>query len=204
MDGDVCPFIDLVKLAEKHNATVILDEAHSTGIIGKNGSGLAISLGLDANIPIRVYTFGKAMGVHGACVVGSKTLINYLINFARPFIFTTAMAPHSVASIDCAFEYIIKHNELQPRLQEKINLFKSEFDKLKIARLPSDTQIQGVVIPGNEQIKTIADSLIKNGFDVRPILSPTVAKGLERLRICLHTFNSKEEIAQLALQLSKV
>ena len=115
MDGDICPLAELIELAEKYSATIILDEAHSTGVLGENGSGFAVSNELEKKIPIRVYTFGKAMGVHGACVAGSKTLADYLINFARPFIFTTALSPHSISSIDCSFEYLGAHLELQQR-----------------------------------------------------------------------------------------
>lgn len=204
MDGDQCPLEELVKLSEKYDATIILDEAHSTGVLGKNGAGLAVSLGLEHKIPIRIYTFGKAMGVHGACVAGSKNLIDYLINFARPFIFTTALSPHSVASIDCSFEYLNNHLKLQQELSDRIKLFNSESDKLKLQKLPSKTQIQGVVIPGNDRIKRVAEQLRMSGFDVRPILGPTVAKGSERLRICLHTFNSQEEITQLVQLLSEL
>jgi 8-amino-7-oxononanoate synthase len=203
MDGDQCPLKELIDLAEKYNATIILDEAHSTGVLGKNGAGLTISQELEKKIPIRVYTFGKAMGVHGACVAGSKDLIDYLINFARTFIFTTAMSPHSFASIDCSFQYLSKHLLLQNELSDRIKLFNSESEKLKIQKLTSNSQIQGVIIQGNENIKEKAAQLQMNGFDVRPILSPTVAKGSERLRICLHTFNSSEEIRQLVEQLSK-
>lgn len=204
MDGDICPLRELVELADKYGATIILDEAHSTGIMGQNGSGYAASLGLQDRIPIRIYTFGKAMGVHGACVAGSKILIDYLINFARTFIFTTAMAPHSIASIDCSFQYLSKHAELQEDLNDRIKIFTAESEKIKIQKLPSQSQIQGVVIPGNENAKRIAGLLQKIGFDVRPILSPTVAKGSERIRICLHTFNTTEEITQLVQQLSKL
>ncbi len=204
MDGDQCPLKELVDLAEKYHATIILDEAHSTGVIGNNGSGLAVSLGLENKIPVRVYTFGKAMGVHGACVTGSKDLIDYLINFARPFIFTTALSPHSVASIDCSFKYLTGQKSLQLELNHRIKHFISESDKLKVKRLPSETQIQGIVIPGNEKIKQVAKHLQASSFDVRPILSPTVSKDSERLRICLHTFNSSEEITQLVQQLYKL
>jgi 8-amino-7-oxononanoate synthase len=204
MDGDACPLRDLISLADKYQAVIILDEAHGTGITGERGAGLAASLGLADKIPVRIYTFGKAMGVHGACVAGSQDLINYLVNFARTFVFTTAMAPHSIASIDCAFQYLGENVELQQVLQDRIRVFSTASEKLNIQKLSSKTQIQGVVIPGNEKIKKVADELQKNGFDVRPILSPTVARGSERLRICLHTFNSSEEISQLAQQLYKL
>ncbi len=204
MDGDLCPLKELIELAEKYDATIILDEAHSTGIMGNGGAGFAASQGLEKKIPIRIYTFGKAMGVHGACVLGSQNLIDYLINFARTFIFTTAMAPHSIASIDCSFQYLSKHIELQKELKDRIRIFDTESGKIKIQKLSSKTQIQGVIVPGNENIKKIAEQLQQDGFDVRPILSPTVAKGSERLRICLHTFNTTEEITQLVQHLSKL
>lgn len=204
MDGDQCPLLQLVELAEKYNASIILDEAHSTGVTGKNGAGLAATLGLENKIPIRIYTFGKAMGVHGACVVGSQNLIDYLINYARPFIFTTAMPPHSIASMDCSFQYLKEHLYLQEELSERVRVFNSASEKFNLQKLVSNTQIQGVIIPGNENIKKTAVTIQENGFDVRPILSPTVAKGSERLRICLHTYNTTEEIRHLVRVLSKV
>lgn len=203
MDGDQCPLEELISLANQYNATIILDEAHSTGIMGKNGAGFAVSMNRENKIPIRVYTFGKAMGVHGACVVGSKILIDYLINFARPFIFTTALSPHSIASIESSFDHLSAHSELQRQLKDRVNHFNDVSNKLKLQKLPSNTQIQGIVIPGNEKIKKISADVLSDGFDVRPILSPTVAQGSERLRICLHTFNTHEEITQLIQQLSK-
>lgn len=204
MDGDQCPLQQIVELAEKYNATIILDEAHSTGVMGQNGSGYAASLGLEQRIPIRIYTFGKAMGVHGACVAGSSDLIEYMVNFARTFIFTTAMPTHSIASIDCAFKYLAHNINLQQELTERISVFKSESEKLNIQKLTSNSQIQGIIVPGNNSIKSVSSNLQTNGFDIRPILSPTVAKGSERLRICLHTFNTHEEIKQLVHLLSKV
>src|SRR5882672_9118634 len=120
MDGDESPLEELVTLAERYNATIILDEAHSTGSYGENGGGLAVEKGLEKKIAVRIYTFGKAMGIHGACVAGDETLINYLINFARPFIYTTAMPPHSLIAIQCAFDYLKQQVGLQERLQSKI------------------------------------------------------------------------------------
>jgi 8-amino-7-oxononanoate synthase len=203
MDGDQCPLIELVTLAEKYEATIVLDEAHGTGVMGENGAGLAVSLGLENKIPIRIYTFGKAMGVHGACVAGSRNLVDYLINFARTFIFTTAMAPHSIASIDCSFEYLSRNLSLQKKLTDQITMFNALSDKLRAQKLKSNSQIQGVVIPGNDTIKKVAEQLRASGLDARPILSPTVAKGSERIRICLHTFNTHQEIQELVQRLSE-
>jgi len=199
MDGDECPLTDLVSLAEKYDASIILDEAHSTGSKGPDGSGLARALGLHDRIDIRIYTFGKAMGVHGACVVGSKTLTQYLVNFARAFIYTTALSPHSIVSINQAFDYLKRNIDLQTRLQSRIELFLKHCDFKN--RTESKSAIQTKIFQGNETVKQNANHLQTKGFDIRPILSPTVPKNAERLRICLHTFNSDEEIIDLTNEL---
>ena len=204
MDGDICPLKDLIPLAEKYHAIVILDEAHSTGVFGTGGAGLAVALGLEDRVPIRIYTFGKAMGVHGACVAGSGVLRDYLINFARTFIYTTALAPHSITAIKCAFEFLASHSDLQNTLASRVAFFTASADKHSIHRIKSQTQIQGVVVPGNQSVKKLANSLAMAGMDVRPILPPTVAHGSERVRICLHCYNSEKEISELVEALSNI
>jgi 8-amino-7-oxononanoate synthase len=203
MDGDECPLQDLNKLAKKYEASILVDEAHSTGVMGMNGSGLINSLQLEKEIDIRIYTFGKAMGIHGACVVGSKELIYYLINFARPFIFTTALPPHSIASIECAFDFIHQKTVLQKTLKDKVDLF---FERTKdIAnKTQSKSAIQTIIFGDSDITKQAALYLQQKGFDIRPILSPTVPKNKERLRICLHSFNTDEEINLLAEELKNL
>jgi 8-amino-7-oxononanoate synthase len=197
MDGDECPLEGLTKLAEKFDATVILDEAHSTGSYGQNGSGLAVQKKIEHKIAVRVYTFGKAMGVHGACVAGDETLINYLINFARPFIYTTAMPPHSLIATQCAFDFLQKNMERQSALRSRIALFLDGFEKINLNRVTSNSAIQNVIVPGNAEVKKLAAFLNECRLDCRPILSPTVKEGTERIRICLHSFNTGEEILSL-------
>lgn len=197
MDGDQCPLHGLVTLAEKYNAFIILDEAHSTGVYGERGSGLAVSEMLHDKIAVRVYTFGKAMGIHGACIAGSNELIKYLINFARPFIYTTALPLHSVVAIECAFGYLQKNIYLQHQLKNNIHIYLNSVQDLP-NKTVSQSSIQTAIFPGNEHSKKVATELQQKGFDVRPILSPTVPKGAERLRICLHSFNTADEIEALA------
>jgi 8-amino-7-oxononanoate synthase len=200
MDGDSSPLMDLVKLCEKYGAYLILDEAHSTGIIGEGGNGLACKLGIENRIFARVHTFGKAMGVHGACICGSSDLINYLINFARPFIYTTALPLHSLVSISHAFDYVKGNTKLQGEIESKIKLFKSEFagkSDSKTLIIESSSPIQVLRVPGNKEAKSLSAKLIAEGFDVRAILSPTVREGEERLRICLHVYNTDEQIKKL-------
>lgn len=193
MDGDECPLQQIISLADAFDAAIILDEAHSTGVAGPKGAGLAVKHNLHDKIDIRIYTFGKGMGIHGACVAGSDALIRYLINFARPFIYTTALSQHQLASIPCAFAYLAANMDLQEKLRSKIDLYLSVTGELS-NRTQSRSAIQTVLCPGNENVRQLANALQEKGFDVRPILSPTVPKGTERLRICLHTFNSDEEI----------
>ncbi|MFZ6013783.1 MAG: aminotransferase class I/II-fold pyridoxal phosphate-dependent enzyme, partial [Bacteroidota bacterium] len=203
MDGDESPLTDIVKLAESYQASIILDEAHSTGVMGEGGSGLAVSLGCQHKIGIRIYTFGKAMGIHGACVVGSSALIQYLINFARPFIYTTALPPHSLASIEGAFEYLGSNISLQSTLRQKVGLFLANIQNPMLGSRGTSA-IQTAIFPGNDAAKKASRILQQRGFDVRPILSPTVPKGTERLRICLHTFNSSAEILSLTKALGEL
>lgn len=203
MDGDECPLEELTALAERYGAYVILDEAHSTGVKGNNGSGSATSLRLEEKIDIRLFTFGKAMGVHGACIAGSKTLIEYLVNFARPFIYTTAPSPHGIAAIESSFDYLIDNQNLQQELQKRIDAFIEGARHL--SNCPSSTSaIQTIIVPGNENAKKAASYLQQSGFDIRPVLSPTVPEGKERLRICLHTYNTLDEIAKLTNELQKL
>ncbi len=192
MDGDFAPMKEIIDLCENYEAYLIVDEAHSTGTYGKDGSGLLSQLDLEEGVFARIYTFGKAMGVHGACVAGSKTLIDYLINFARPFIYTTSLPPVSVIAIEESFRYLASHLSLQKELKDRISQFKSGFPETL-----SDTAIQPVIIGSNERAREISGKLQEEGLDVRPILSPTVQKGKERLRISLHTFNTPDQIHQL-------
>ena len=196
MDGDVCPLSDLVSLAEKYDANIILDEAHTTGVMGKNGCGLSVSLQLHEKIAVRIYTFGKAMGVHGACVAGSHLLQHYLVNFCRPFIYTTALPAHSLAAIERSFDYLARNLSLQQTLHERIDSYLTHIGDLS-NRTNSTSAIQTILLDGNDNAIQAAARLQQRGYDVRPILSPTVPEGKERLRICLHIFNSEEQIKGL-------
>ena len=193
MDGDQSPLPDLIELGEKYDSQIFIDEAHSTGILGQNGEGLSVHLGLENQIAGRVYTFGKAIGLHGACIVGSREMIDYLINFSAPFIYTTALPPHQTLCLIEAFHFLKESTQLIQQLNKNISLFKSLMSEVS----KSNTAIQPIIIPGNEEVKRISQRLESQGFDVRAVLSPTVRRGSERLRICLHSFNSEQDIRQL-------
>ena len=207
MDGDKAPFSELVTLCKTYGARLVVDEAHGTGVFGARGNGLVCQLGFEDNFFARVYTFGKAMGVHGAVVVGSAELIDYLVNFGRSFIYTTAMPLHSLVAIEQAFDYLATHVGLQKELSLKIEHFIKSFNSIEKKthkRLNSETAIQPIVVPGNESAKSLARNLQSEGFDIRPILAPTVKEGEERIRICIHTYNSHDDIEKLCQSLNRL
>jgi 8-amino-7-oxononanoate synthase len=195
MDGDFAPLREMASLCRQYNAQLIVDEAHATGVVGVNGEGLVQELGLEDECFARVHTFGKAVGCHGAAVLGSTLLRDFLINFSRSFIYTTALPPASVRAIALAYALLPRLEAERQRLRLLIDRFRGT--PMGWRRLDSITPIQVVIVPGNAAVKTLATRLQGAGLDVRPILSPTVEKGKERLRIVLHAFNTEEEIDRL-------
>ncbi|WNB18780.1 aminotransferase class I/II-fold pyridoxal phosphate-dependent enzyme [Marivirga arenosa] len=196
MDGDESPLLEIVELANRYDAYIIVDEAHSTALHGDSGFGYCCQLGIQDKIFARIYTFGKAVGAHGAAVVGSKILREYLINYSRQFIYTTALPYSNVKTIEAALNYRQNHPELWDKLQKNISLY-HEILNQDISKLNSNHPIQGVIFKNNNDAIQFSNYLNENGFNVRPILSPTVVKGKERVRICLHAFNSEDEVRNL-------
>ncbi len=197
MDGDTPNIQELSQLSEKYNRNLIVDEAHALGVFGENGQGLVQEFQVQNHIFARIVTFGKGLGCHGAAILGSAELKEYLVNFARSFIYTTGLSPHSVATIFVAYLALVSDNYEVSKLRENINFFNQEKQLLglKPMFIRSKSAIQSAIIPGNLKVKAIATELQNKGFDVKAILSPTVPEGQERLRICLHAYNSKEEIS---------
>lgn len=201
MDGDIAPLPEISALCEKYEANLIVDEAHALGIFGNNGRGLVQETGLEHKVFARIVTFGKALGCHGAIVLGSTALRNYLINFARSFIYSTAAPIHAIAAIKVAYQ-MLSETDYQPLIAKKIALYSalvtsSGTDEI----IPSPSTIQTILYNSNQKAKFAAETLQNKGIDVRAILSPTVPEGKERLRICLHLFNTAEEIKMLVDQL---
>ena len=194
MDGDEAPLRQLTGICEKYDAALIVDEAHACGVFGDKGEGLVVEYGLENKIFARVATFGKALGSHGAIVLGNKLLRDYLINYSRSFIYTTALPLPSVLAMKKAHTFLEKNIDRIENLKELIAYFKASTIGFEPSALNSRSAIQCIIVPGNDAVKTLAENIQNNGFDVRPILSPTVPKGQERLRICIHTYNTKEQI----------
>jgi 8-amino-7-oxononanoate synthase len=209
MDGDEGPLSKIADLCEKYGALLIVDEAHSTGIYGENGEGLVCHYGLENRVYARIHTFGKALGFHGAAIVGSKILRDYLINYSRSFIYSTGIPPQYYLQIQAIYSLLINSNSQlnNSQLFDLINYFKKEIKSIKnIKIIDSFSPIQAVVIGDNFKAKTIENQLLNQGFFVKAILSPTVAIGTERLRISIHSFNTEKEIDGLinAINLSNI
>jgi 8-amino-7-oxononanoate synthase len=197
MDGDTAPLIEIAGLCGRYGANLIVDEAHATGLIGNRGEGLVQFLNLQDHCFARIHTFGKALGCHGAAILGSRLLRDYLINFCRPFIFSTALPPVAAAAINSSYDIFPEMTDEREFLKTLIRLFDLPgFRK-------SNTAIQCIIIPGNKQVRQISGNLLEFNIDVRPILYPTVPLGEERLRIALHCFNSVEETKKLISILAK-
>lgn len=218
MDGDMAPLEDLATLCEEFSAYLIVDEAHSTGVYGTHGEGLVQACGLQDRVFARVHTFGKALGYRGACVVGSSLLREYLVNFARSFVYSTASDLLSVRIIRRAYHRMRAAGQARTALTELIQLWgsfvaddagegldralshetapvQSRFSGVRFLRTSSP--IQGVIVPGNEAVLAVEQAVRSAGFDVRALRAPTVAAGSERIRISLHATNTRVELENL-------
>ncbi|HXB12651.1 MAG TPA: pyridoxal phosphate-dependent aminotransferase family protein, partial [Bacteroidia bacterium] len=191
MDGDIAPLNEITELCSSLKSNLIVDEAHATGVFNM---GLVQQLKLQDKVFARIHTFGKALGCHGAIVAGSKILKQYLVNYARSFIYTTALPLHSIISIDCAYRFLGQNEGTVKKLQEIIKYFRQTAYNQKETNgkwIDSSSAIQSLLVPGNENVKKLALAIQEHNIDVRPIMSPTVPRGKERIRICLHAYNTK-------------
>ena len=199
MDGDSPDLKKIINVSTKFNAKLIVDEAHAIGVMGNQYKGMISPRDCFA----KIITFGKAIGTHGAAILCREDLKAFLVNFSRPFIYTTALPPHTTASIIAAHGNLNESGKVK-LLKKNITLFKNYLKELDLSPLfiASDSAIQSCIIMGNKKVKLIADKLQNSGYNVKPILSPTVPLGQERLRFCLHSFNTEAEIKEVLHQLA--
>jgi 8-amino-7-oxononanoate synthase len=204
MDGDTPNIEELIAVSKKHSCYLVVDEAHALGVYGDKGEGLVQMLNLQDAVFARIMTFGKGLGCHGAAILGSIDLKQYLVNFARSFIYTTGLSPHAVATILVAYQSLDASTDDLVQLRSNIVHFNQQ--KILLGFKPmfvqSKSAIQSAIIPGNQKVNAIAQKFVDSGFNVKAILSPTVPEGQERLRFCLHSYNSKEEISEVLSMLS--
>jgi 8-amino-7-oxononanoate synthase len=195
MDGHMAPLAEIASICRESGAYLIVDEAHSSGVYGQFGEGLCVERGLVEQIFARVHTFGKAVGFRGACVVGSDELRRFLINFSRPFIYSTAPDRVALAFMKEAHQMIRTANHRREELFSILRALKSlkqEFSELSFTE--SDTCIQALVVPGNRAVLAVEKALQDAGFFTKAIRSPTVPEGSERIRFSVHSFNSIAEL----------
>jgi 8-amino-7-oxononanoate synthase len=237
MDGDIAPLKSILELAKDMGAGVMVDEAHGLGVYGhtntknlemistdgddgdiendvgdlqtQGGAGVLAALNLERHPALlcSIHTFGKAAGCHGAIVAGSSTLIAYLVNYARPFVYSTALPPHSLVSIQQAYKSMmgVEGERRRTKVFRLVRYFRegisanlnADFPGSDFELLPSPSPIQALVVPGNEQCISVCLYLRNVGFDVYAIRSPTVTKGKERIRIILHAHNNEDEVSAL-------
>lgn len=189
MDGDFTPLAAIVELAQKYRAGVVVDEAHAIGVFGK---GLVHRAGLQRDILATVVTYGKAMGVQGAAVLGTHLLKEYLVNFAAPFIYSTGMPGVQIVSITAAYDYLERHQQLAVTLQERVRHFR----KYQLSsRSQNSSPIQSVQFQQEGGLRAATHALANAGIRAYALFPPTVRD--ERLRVSIHAFNSPDEIDTL-------
>eukprot|EP01063_Lacrimia_lanifica_P010043 TRINITY_DN16827_c0_g1_i1.p1 TRINITY_DN16827_c0_g1~~TRINITY_DN16827_c0_g1_i1.p1 ORF type:complete len:413 (+),score=131.60 TRINITY_DN16827_c0_g1_i1:49-1287(+) len=212
MEGDVAPLkamCDVVAAIGGGRAKLIVDEAHGAGLLGPNGRGVVARDGVAAHPALlcAVYTYGKAFGAHGAAVVGQGLLKEYLLNYARPLIYSTAMSLHSLVTISCAYDALLAADDSRAHLQALIVLFVSELSPPRLPRgalLESPSPIQAVLVPGSRACLGAAAALRAEGYDVLAVRAPTVPEGAERLRVILHAHNTRAEVLGLTALIRRV
>ncbi len=205
MDGDTPDLKAFAEYTTDNGYHLIVDEAHAVGCHGANGDGIIAQLKLEKKVFARTVTFGKAYGCHGAAVLGSAELIDFLINFAKPFIYSTALSPHALATIIAAHEFFkASGKEEVEKLRKNITYFKKELKAQGLQKyfVISASAIQSCITTGSGKAKTVSGKLVEKGFRVKAILPPTVPVGQERLRFCIHSYNTKEELGLVLKLLS--
>lgn len=196
LDGDSPNLEEFIILSEKYNCYLIVDESSALGVFGENGEGLIQYLQLHNSVFARIISFGKGLGCYGSVILGSAELKEYLVNFSENLLQSTALSPHSVATIFTAYQQLKIENEAIKELRQNIVFFNQQKNLLGLKPMfvHSKSAVHTAIVPGCENIKQLSEELQNKGYDVQSILPPFVPEGQERLRLCLHSYNSQEEI----------
>lgn len=199
MDGDIAPLAEVVALARRYDAWVMVDEAHATGVFGARGVGVVEALRLEGAIEIQMGTFSKALGGAGAYVAGSRELIDWLINRARSFVYTTGVPPAVAASALAALEVVEQEPERRERLWQNAAMFKQGLAELGYRLGASRSPILPVMIGDASQTMALAEALLRRGVFAQGIRPPTVPEGTARLRVTPMATHTQEQLS-LALE----
>lgn len=204
MDGDTAPLPELADLCERFGALLIVDEAHAAGVFGPGGAGLCVAAGVADRVFARTVTFGKALGTHGAAVLGAAVLKDYLVNYARPLVFSTAPPPHNLLAVQAAYHLLKEAENLRSDVQARIAEAAATLADLPGVHVRGgQTPVVALVVGDDGRAVDIARRVQAAGFDVRAIRPPSVPLGTARLRVCVHAFNTSAEIQQLAAALNQ-
>jgi 8-amino-7-oxononanoate synthase len=204
MDGDIAPVPALLRLCERFDAWLMLDDAHGFGVLGDRGGGVLRHFNLASSRIVYMATLGKAAGVSGAFVGGEADLIETLVQRARTYIYTTATPPLLAHALIASIGIIAAEEWRRERLARLIDQLKQDVAGLRWPLLPSDTPIQPLMIGGNDEALRVAAALAAHGVQVPAIRPPTVPQGSARLRISLSAAHTKHDVAQLAEALREV
>ena len=194
MDGDIAPLKELLELAGKYNCILMVDDAHATGVLGANGKGTLEHFGIENPNIIQMGTLGKALGCFGAYVAGSKKLVDYLINKARSFIYTTSLPPSVCAAGIAALDIIENEPQLRLGLWDRVVYFRTELKQAGLDTLNSETQIIPILIGEAEKAARISRDLLGKGIFLQAIRPPTVPEDTSRLRVTLMANHSYDDL----------
>jgi glycine C-acetyltransferase/8-amino-7-oxononanoate synthase len=200
MDGDVAPLPELAGLARRHGCRLMVDEAHATGAMGPGGRGSVAAAGLGEEVDLIVGTLGKALGAYGAYVCGSREIVEYLLNTARPFIFSTAPPPPIVAAALAALELLESHPHRVSRLQSNSAALRDELVSEGV-KVGGETQIVPIVIGGAERTMELCERALEHGVFAQGIRPPTVPEGSSRLRLTVMASHREGELRRAARQI---
>ncbi|MGA7704655.1 MAG: 8-amino-7-oxononanoate synthase, partial [Solirubrobacteraceae bacterium] len=198
MDGDVAPLAEIIALARAHDARVVLDEAHATGALGEGGRGALARSGLLGRADVLIGTLGKALGSYGAYACGSEEMVRYLINRARPLIFSTAPAPPSVAGALAALELLAAEPERVDALHTAARALREALSCEGFAVMPSDMHIVPLVVGDSRAAMRLCEAALERGVFAQAIRPPTVADGTSRLRLAVMASHSAGELEHAA------
>ena len=196
MDGDIAPLPDLVELAERYDAILMVDDAHATGVLGKHGRGTAEHFGLEDRVPIQMGTLGKALGSFGAYVAGDRDVVHYLVNTCRSYVFSTSLPPAVCAASIAAINVLETEPWRKDKLWENRNLLARGLSSLDIGLYPSETPIFPLLVGRSGQALQASQEAFLQGIFITAIRPPTVPEGSARLRATVMATHSEEDIAQ--------
>jgi 8-amino-7-oxononanoate synthase len=204
VDGDIAPLRELAHVCRAHDALLVVDDAHGIGVLGPEGRGSVAELGLsEADVPVLVGTLGKAVGTSGAFVAGPSALIDYLVQKARTYIYTTATPPAIAAATCASFDLIEQGSERRVHLQNLISEFRSRVLALGFELMPSRTPIQPIRMGDNQTALALSRDLEARGLLVTAIRPPTVPEGEARLRVTLSSAHSSADLDRLLAALAE-